>query len=69
VKLTPLFEQGVTGSLMRMRSWDLYLRRTWLSSWWTYMLRNRNIHRMIHQCFFYEYQIKGKCQCWSLRKR
>jgi hypothetical protein len=35
-----------------------------LSRW----LRNRDIHRMIHQCFFCEYQIKGKCQCWSLRK-
>jgi hypothetical protein len=34
------------------------------------MLRGRGFHGVIHQCFFYKCEIKGKCQCsyWSLRK-
>jgi hypothetical protein len=33
------------------------------------MLRWRNLHRLIHQCFFCKWQIEGKCQCkeWSLK--
>jgi hypothetical protein len=47
--------------------WNLYLGR-WLSLWWTYVLKDRDIHRLIYQCFFCKYQIKSKCQCWSLKK-
>jgi hypothetical protein len=33
------------------------------------MLRNRDVHRMIHHCFFCKYQIKGNASDWSLRKK
>jgi hypothetical protein len=60
VKLTPLFEQGVTGSLMRMR---FLLEQKMVQLLVNLHVENRDIHRMIHQCFFCEYQMKGKCQC------
>jgi hypothetical protein len=42
--------------------WDLYLDR-WLSPGWACMLRDRDIHKLIHHCFLWKYQIKDECQC------
>jgi hypothetical protein len=34
------------------------------------MFRGRSLHRLIHQCFFCKWQMKGRFQCkwWSWRE-
>jgi hypothetical protein len=60
VKLALLFEKGVTGSLMKIKS---PLEQKMVQPLVNLHAEGGGFHRVIHQYFFCKCQIKGKCQC------
>jgi hypothetical protein len=63
VKLELLLEEGMIESLVKLK---FLLEKEMvepLVNLDSKHAEGKNLHRLIHQCFFCKYQIKGKCQC------
>jgi hypothetical protein len=64
-RLVFLSEQGVIESLMKMRS----LLGQMAQPWGDCMLRDGDIHKLIHHCFLCKCQIKNECQWFIFKER